>query len=250
MTLKSADKHPTRSEEAEQRSPQLDISRDLLRVQEEERKRISRELHDETGQGLMLLRMYVDSLAGEAATNDELRQRFHEALSLLDQTIEGLRRIIGRLSPRVLEEMGLLAALRKAVADFKRNSGKRVRMRVPETIEGIDEETSVAIYRTVQEGLNNAARHSQAENVLVVLEIMGDFFCLVIRDDGIGFQQNEPGKESFGLSGMRDRICALGGTLQIGAPRNKGTELKAMVPVRTVLQGPASKNVHSGRTVA
>ncbi len=228
-------------------TPELELSRHLLRAQEQERKRISRELHDETGQGLMLLRMYVDSLATETASNAERRQRFHEALSLLDQTIEGLRRIIARLSPRVLEELGLLAAIRKTAADLTRNSGIRVHLQLPETLVEMDDETSVAIYRTVQEALNNAARHSQAQSVSVALQITSEMVSLVIRDDGIGFTPGKAGVESFGLMGMRDRIAALGGRLLIRAPKGKGAELKAMVPAQTELHAAASKRVRRNR---
>lgn len=247
VTPKSPSRRRNKSGSAIPPAAELDLSRHLLRVQEEERKRISRELHDETGQGLMLLRMYVDSLASEAANSSDLRQRFHEALTLLDQTIEDLRRIIARLSPRVLEELGLLAAIRKAAADITRNSGIRTRVELPESIGELDDETAVALYRTVQEALNNAARHSRAKNVSIALEPSGDFLSLLIRDDGIGFAPERAGAETFGLMGMRDRIVALGGTLRIRSPKDKGTELKAMVPARTAFSVEASKRGRRNR---
>jgi signal transduction histidine kinase len=228
-------------------SSEMDLSRHLLRVQEEERKRISRELHDETGQGLMLLRMYVDSLASESANRAEIRQRFHEALSLLDQTIEGLRRIIARLSPRVLEELGLLAAIRKAASDLTHNSGIRTQLRLPEALGEIDEESAIAIYRTVQEALHNAARHSRAKNVSITLEQSGDYLGLLVRDNGIGFAPEKIGAESFGLLGMRDRIAALGGMLRIRAQKDKGAEVKMVVPVRRGMHDAAPKRIRRRR---
>lgn len=110
------------------RSRDPEVSRHLLRVQEEERKRISRELHNETGQGLMVLRMHLEMLAAAPISNNTIKERIQEATALLDLNIEGLRRTIGRLSPRVLEEMGLLAAIRKEARDLSRSSFEATRV--------------------------------------------------------------------------------------------------------------------------
>ncbi|PYT52536.1 MAG: histidine kinase, partial [Acidobacteria bacterium] len=105
----------------------LELSRHLVQAQEEERKRISRELHDEAGQGLMVLRLYLGTLVSESP-NPELRMKIEEAMSMLDLTIGDLRRIIARLSPRMLEELGLMAAIRKEARELSKSTGMRPRL--------------------------------------------------------------------------------------------------------------------------
>ena len=210
---------------------QQDISRHLVRAQEEERKRISRELHDDTGQALMLLRMHLGSLAVESHSHAEVEQVAQEALTLLDQTIEGLRRTIARLSPKVLEELGLLAAIRRLARDLGRTN-INVTLDVPESLGEMQQESEIAIYRAAQEALNNAARHSQAENVWIKMERSEGWLSLILEDDGVGLTRSRTsGEQTFGLMGMKDRIAAVGGTLKFRSPKGKGTEIRASVPI-------------------
>ncbi len=212
-------------------TPASELSRHLVRAQEEERKRISRELHDETGQGLMVLRMYLEMLDAECP-NQAAQQKVHDATVLIDQTIEGLRRIIGRLSPRLLEELGLLAAIRREIRELGRNTGIKPSVSLPAEVQGIDRESEIGIYRTVQEALYNIARHSQARTARVEMEHREDQILLVIEDDGVGIARQRGGNRTFGLLGMRDRIVALGGTVRIRSVRGKGTRIEVILPVR------------------
>ncbi len=148
---------------------QSDLSRHLLQAQEEERKRISRELHDETGQGLMVLRLYLGMLAGDS-DSPQLKLKVEEAMTMLDRTIGDLRRIIARLSPRTLEELGLLAAIRKEVRELAKNTGMKAQINLPDTLGEVDREIEIAIYRSVQESLHNIAKHSQAKNFSLEVE--------------------------------------------------------------------------------
>ena len=107
-----------------------ELSAHLLRAQEEERKRISRELHDATGQQLMVIRLYLGMLDGSAGSPEETRKKIAETVTVVDQTIEGIRRIIAKLSPLVLEELGLIAAIRKEAKDFTKRTGVRTRVAV------------------------------------------------------------------------------------------------------------------------
>jgi len=207
-------------------------SRHLLRAQEEERKRISRELHDGTGQGLMVLRLYLAMLASENI-GPESQAKVQEALKLLDHTIEDLRRIIGRLSPRVLEEMGLLAAIRKLVQDMGRTTGLRAQLELPKEFAGIDRELEIALYRSLQEALHNVAKHAQAQKFAVLLGCDDKSVWLQVQDDGVG----SPGprrvrSRNFGLLGMRERIAALGGKVRICSGKDNGFSIKITVPRR------------------
>lgn len=206
-------------------------SRHLLRAQEEERKRISRELHDEAGQGLMALRLYLAMLAS-SSENPENLLKVQEALGLLDRTIEDLRRVIARLSPRTLDELGLLAAIRKETRRMSKATGMKADLDLPETLPGVDHDTEVAIYRSVQEALQNIAKHSQARSFMVRLEFGNGLVRLLVEDDGVGFARRSAARgQGFGLVGMRDRIAALGGTVRIRSGRETGTRVTIVVPV-------------------
>lgn len=208
-----------------------DLSRALLRAQEAERKRISRELHDEAGQGLMVLRLYLGMLANETKSARETK-KIQEAMEMLDRTIGDLRRIIGRLSPRTLEELGLLAAIRKEARELSRTTGMKARVTLPERLQGLDHEYEVAIYRSVQEALNNIAKHSQARKFSVAVERENEFLRLLVEDDGIGFSRvGGISNRSFGIVGMRERIAALGGSLRIRSRKGQGTRVRVLLPV-------------------
>jgi signal transduction histidine kinase len=210
-----------------------ELSRHLLRAQEDERKRISRELHDEAGQGLMALRLYLAMLAN-SSENPENLLKVQEALGLLDHTIEGLRRVIARLSPRTLDELGLLAAIRKEARRLSKATGMKAQVRLPDILPGIDHDTEVAIYRSVQEALHNVAKHSQAHLFRVHLEADGGWVRLLVEDDGVGMSRRTAARgESFGFAGMRDRIAALGGTVRIRSGKANGTRVTVAVPARS-----------------
>ena len=226
-----------------------DLSRHLIRAQEGERKRISRELHDEAGQGLMVLRLYLGMLA-EESSNSEGAKKVQEAISMLDRTISDLRRIIARLSPRALEDLGLLGAIRKEARELSRAAGMKASLELPRSLEGIDHEIEVAIYRSVQEALNNVAKHSRARSFRVLLRREHNFVLLWIEDNGIGFVRNGgASNRSFGITGMRERIAALGGTLRIRSRRGRGTRVRVMLPAPAlkISAKAASKSEHPGK---
>jgi two-component system, NarL family, sensor histidine kinase UhpB len=222
----------------------LELSRHLVQAQEEERKRISRELHDETGQGLMVLRLYLGTLIGES-TNQELRTKIEDAMSMLDRTIGDLRRIIARLSPRVLEELGLIAAIRKEARELSKNTGMKPRLILPSDFGDLDHETEIALYRSAQEALHNIAKHSQAKHFAIRMEINHDAAMLIVEDDGIGFSRKETSRRSFGLLGMRERIAALGGTARIRSRKDKGTRITVTLPLAAASR-PGRTNLLAG----
>jgi len=206
-----------------------EISRQLLKGEEEERRRISRELHDETGQALMVLRFHLEMLAGEAKT-EEQQAKVEESLEVLDRTIEGLRRIIARLSPRVLEELGLLSAIRRQAQQLTNQARIKARLDLPEEMAPMDHDIEVALYRAVQEALHNIAKHSQARNFAVRLQATTGRVSLEVEDDGVGLLTRSPHQRGFGLTGMRERAAALGGSMTIHSRRGKGTVIRIALP--------------------
>jgi len=236
----------------ERESRIAELSAHLLRVQEEERKHISRELHDETGQGLMVTRLYLGML--EASLRSRTSQvKIQEALAVVDRTIEGLRRMIARLSPLVLQELGLVAALRKEAKDLSKSTGVKTRVEVPDDLGRFGPEAETAIYRVVQEALHNVAKHAQAKNVAVQVGREQNNIKLLVEDDGIGFVQKGVSRgRSFGLSGMKERIAALGGTVRVRTGKGRGTRIEVSVPdAAAVVQLPVSGDaVYPNRSVA
>jgi signal transduction histidine kinase len=210
-----------------------ELSGHLLKVQEEERKHISRELHDETGQALMVIRLYL-SMLDKAITTRTAKAKVQELLEVVDRTIVGIRRIIGRLSPLVLQELGLIAAIRKEAKDLAKSSGINARVAVSDDVGRVAPEVETAIYRVVQESLHNVAKHSNAHFVTIELNRTEDHLRLRIEDDGVGISNvnaSNSQRPTFGLAGMRERISALGGTLRVESRKGKGTKILASVPV-------------------
>ncbi len=208
-----------------------ELSAHLLRAQEEERKRISRELHDATGQQLMVIRLYLGMLTS-GTISDEVRNKVTETVNVVDQTIEGIRRIIARLSPLVLQELGLVAAIRKEAKDLGKRSGVRTRVAIPDSVGRFSAEVETTIYRVVQEALHNIAKHAKAKSASVQMSRLDDTVQLAIQDDGVGFGDRKPvvGR-NFGLAGMRERIGMLGGSVQVVSGKNKGTRIEITIPV-------------------
>jgi two-component system, NarL family, sensor histidine kinase UhpB len=223
--------HKRVGETAAGREADSGLSRHLLHAQEQERKRISRELHDETGQGLMLLRLHLGMLA-EGTEVEGVKAQVEQATELLDRTIAGLRRIISRLSPRVLEELGLLAAIRKEAKELSKSTGIRTQLSLPADLGELDPELDIATYRSVQEALHNVAKHSQARSVNIHLQKQDQKLMVLIEDDGVGIPSKTHGRNrGFGLIGMRDRVVALGGTLRIVSSQASGTRIRIMLPI-------------------
>jgi signal transduction histidine kinase len=209
-----------------------ELSGHLMHAQEEERKRISRELHDETGQALMVIRLYLGMLEGSVTTRTA-RVKIRETLDVVDRTIEGIRRIIGRLSPLVLQELGLIAALRKEAKDLATSAGVKARVTVPPDFGRLPTAIEAAIYRVVQEALHNVAKHANATTVSIEMKREDGSVHLLIQDDGIGItpQRPNPGRQAFGMAGMRERIGNIGGKMMVTSSRGKGTRIEVIAPV-------------------
>lgn len=188
-------------------------------VEEQERRRIGRELHDEAGQSLLLLRLELEMLEREAP--DGLRQRLAAARGTAETIVAELRRIVAALSPAVLERLGLAAALRHLVGRFRKVYPAAVRTAIAMPPKLLPLEFQEVIYRVAQESLNNVAKHSRASRVNLSLRAADKSIRVRISDNGVGFSAEAAGRRpmSFGLAGMRERAELLGGTLAVrGAP--------------------------------
>jgi two-component system, NarL family, sensor histidine kinase UhpB len=210
------------------------LQAEAQRAEEEERRRIGRELHDEAGQALMLLRLQLEMMGREAPP--VLRPRLAEARELAGRTAVELRRIVAALSPAVLERLGLEAALRHLAARFNKLHPARVRLRVCLRGGAVSRPVEEVIYRVTQECLQNIARHSRATAVNLDLHAADKNIELSVDDNGAGFCTDQIGGRvnSFGLAGMQERAELLGGTLRVLTGPGQGTRIRLQLPLHSV----------------
>jgi two-component system sensor histidine kinase UhpB len=204
---------------------------------EQERRRISRELHDEVGQALTAAKISLEMILRELpAEFTTLRSRLQGVVALASETLNDVRRLAYELRPTVLDDLGLVHALQWYTDTFSRGTGLSVTFRADDLAERPSSEVETVLYRLVQEGLTNVARHAHAQHVEVELTTEPGVICLRISDDGCGFDSDEltkpwsPG-QGLGLRGMRERVTLLGGTLEVNSEPGQGTELLSKVPL-------------------
>ena len=199
-------------------------------AEEEERRRIGRELHDEAGQSLMVLRLRLELLERDAP--EALRSRLADARGIAESTVGELRRIVSALSPAVLERLGLGPAMRQLAARFRKNHPAALRLRMALNGCAVPMRIQEVVYRVAQESLQNVVKHSEARHVNLSLHVADRSVRLSVSDDGAGFcAENAQGKPmSFGLAGMRERAALLGGTLTIRSAPAKGATVILELP--------------------
>jgi len=205
----------------------------MLKVEEEERRRISRELHDEVGQAMLVVRLYLEMLQQELPRQaPQLSPKVDAALVVIDGTIRDMRRLISALSPSVLEQLGLEAAVRQFVNNFGRSFPVHVRLKLSR-LGALPEDTQIMLYRLVQECFTNVIKHSRAENVLLAVRRSNGRLHLRVEDDGIGFDLDQAAEKrgSFGLTGMGERVALLGGEMEITTRREEGTKIHIHIPI-------------------
>ncbi|NKE72916.1 PAS domain-containing sensor histidine kinase [Candidatus Manganitrophus noduliformans] len=224
-----------RAEEALKNSRQQlrDLSARLQTILEEERTRISREIHDELGQQLTILKMDLSWLKKQLSRNQKpLRERTQSMVHLVDATIQTVRKISTEMRPVVLDDLGLTAAMEWQVEDFKRRTGMRCRFTArPEEIT-LDRDRSTTVFRIFQETLTNIVRHAGADKIDVRLEKRGDHLLLEVGDNGKGITEGQiANSKSLGLLGIRERALLWGGTVSIQGEPGKGTTLSVKIPL-------------------
>ncbi|RMG95978.1 MAG: HAMP domain-containing protein [Chloroflexi bacterium] len=205
----------------------------VITAQEEERKRIARELHDETGQALTSLNVRLQMMS-QSCPLPELKAQMDELREVVGQTLENIHNLSMELRPSVLDDMGLKAALERYVADCRR----RYDLNIDLLVIGLDEKrlmppVETALYRIVQEGLTNIARHAQAQTASILIEVKNGRVRAIIEDDGVGFDLETQSKNSkrLGLYGMQERAQLLGGSLEIETMPGHGTSIFVEVPL-------------------
>ncbi|MFG3318263.1 HAMP domain-containing sensor histidine kinase [Streptomyces sp. NPDC048171] len=198
----------------------------VLLAQEAERRRIAQELHDEVGQSMTAILLVLGRAADDA--HEPLREELQQAQEITRESLDEVRRLVRRLRPGVLDDLGLISALSSLTHDFAAHTGLRVVRRFDTDLPDLDPETELVLYRVAQESMTNTARHADAGRLEVSLSPADGAVTLTIADDGRGM---EAACEGAGIRGMRERALLIGADLDITSAPEAGTRIRLTAPV-------------------
>mgnify|MGYP001064381675 CR=1 FL=1 len=210
--------------------------KEITMAQEEERKRLARELHDDTSQQILLLTHGVDNLASKAERYlpQELRNELEKLYELSQQTYQGIKHYAQALRPRILGDLGLLPAIKWLAEEIHNFAGIKIQVKT-DTIPPLPPETQLVLFRIVHEALNNIHRHSGASEANVTVKCQGNEVSITISDNGKGFElpkqlSDFAGQGKLGLTGMAERAHLIGGELEVSSQLGKGTKIMVKAP--------------------
>lgn len=206
-----------------------ELSKRLVDAQEQERRAISRELHDEVGQSLSALLVDVENLAAKPGEDGVLRQGLENIKMLAENCVNEARNMALLLRPSMLDDLGLVAALEWQAREVSKRTGMLVDVVEVNVSDALPEEYKTCVYRIVQEALNNCSRHAYAKNVRVIVRQEPERLSLTIQDDGRGFDPSRV--RGLGLVGMNERVSQLGGALKVDSNQGRGTCLRVDLPL-------------------
>lgn len=214
-----------------------DLAFQLIRAQERERQRLSRELHDELGQSLLVLKLQLRSLEKQLSPHHQaLNEKSAAIIRQLDEIIENVRRLSRDLSPTILEDLGLNAALENLFENFSRHyTVQEVTLQFDDVQGLFPLEAQINIYRVFQECLTNIAKYAQPSHMTAAATKEGGSVCFLVADNGQGFDVDEvlargAREKGLGLTAMEERVRMLGGTLEIQSGKDLGTKVVFRIP--------------------
>jgi signal transduction histidine kinase len=213
------------------------LSDRLVTAQEEERRNLSRELHDEIGQAMSAMLVELGRLEAAPLESGIRRDRLQTVRRMAEASVGMVRNMALLLRPSMLDDLGLIPALRWQAREVTRRTGLKVKMVADELADGLPDSHRTCVYRVVQEALNNCAKHSQATEIRVIVRQNQDGLSVSVQDDGIGFDPRQ--EKGMGLLGMEERVERLGGLLSIESQPGNGTVLSIdfpLAPVRPVVE--------------
>lgn len=212
-------------------SARTELLRKLASAQEEERRRIARDLHDQTGQLLAGLALAIKSISQVEGVPAIAARRAADALRITDELSRQVHLLAVRLRPVALDDLGLSAALRQLVSEWVHATEIEVDLESGADSERLPPDVETALYRVVQESLTNVAKHARAKHVSVVVGRHGGNAVAMVEDDGRGFAPGSVGPGRLGLVGLRERVSLVGGSLDVESTRGRGTTVIARVPL-------------------
>lgn len=204
----------------------------LNKVREDERTHIAREIHDELGQQLTVMKMDASWINKKLGPVDKVVQnKMDELLMMIDHTVKSIRRISSELRPSLLDDLGLIAAMEWHLDEFERRSGISKEFHQVNPIITMPDNIQINLFRIFQESLTNVARHSEATHVIVRIEQKNNQVILTIRDNGKGFDKDNSKKKTLGILGMKERTLMIGGEYNITGVAGAGTTVSVVIPV-------------------
>jgi signal transduction histidine kinase len=211
----------------------------ILMAHEEERKEISRELHDELAQILAGINVRLAVIKETSSINDRnIIKNILKTQKMVEESVDMVHRFAFRLRPAILDDLGLIPALRSYIKELQAHKGLNIRFSASEEAETLDSMRGTALYRIVQEALLNVARHAEAQLATVKIEKIHDQIRLEIHDDGKSFKIDSflqpTSHQHLGLLGMRERVEMVGGKLSIESEAGKGTTVRAEIPFQSM----------------
>lgn len=227
------DHNRVESELTDSRTQLRNLATHLLSAREEERRKVAREIHDELGQVLTALKMDLKWLEKRLVPlSGQLQEKIGGMIGLTDQTIRRVQKISAELRPRMLDDLGLDAAVDWLSSDFSRRTGIACTLTEDLGKKHLGEDVATALYRIVQEALTNIARHAEASQVAVDMRVAQGRIEVSVQDDGIGISEEQAADpHSLGLIGIRERVLAFGGETSITGEKGKGTSIRVAVPL-------------------
>jgi PAS domain S-box-containing protein len=211
-------------------------------VREDERKHLTREIHDELGQYLLALRLGVSVVGLEfGATNASLHEKTQRLIEMVDTTIKVVRNVVASLRPTALD-MGIVSALEWLAGEYVERAGIHCELHISEEDLDLDDACATAIFRIVQESLTNIVRHAQADKVAITLERSETNCFLEVRDNGRGFDPSLRKEKSFGLVSIRERALMLGGEVEISSAPGRSTVIRVHIPLHNAVTNALSES--------
>lgn len=213
-----------------------DLSAHLETVREEEKARIAREVHDELGQMLTVLKLETSMCELAYADLDPgLRDRLNSMKRLIAQLFQLVRDVATALRPPILDA-GIASAIEWQARRFEARTQIPCLVQVPDNLPALPDATAIGLFRILQESLTNVMRHAEAHTVELNLSLNNGVLCMSVADDGKGFDQHAERPVSFGLVGMRERVLIMGGRLHLDSTLGEGTTLRIYIPLEQVAQ--------------
>lgn len=209
----------------------------LQSVREEERRMIAREIHDELGQVLTVLKIQISLLSNKLRKDQtEIKEKIYAVSEVIDQTVETVQRITSKLRPGILDDLGLIPAIEWQAQDFESKTGIICDCELPPDDIELDQEKVTAVFRIFQEALTNVARHANANTVRVRVKTEGEVLMVRITDNGRGITEKEiADSNSLGLLGMKERAMLFNGEVKVSGEPNKGTSVSVSIPLNKLI---------------
>lgn len=212
------------------------LARSVWRVQEQERRRLARDLHDGVGQNLTALKQTLGDAQRDPGTPPEVRERLERALEICTATLEEVRALARALRPQILDDLGLAAALAWLGRSAGEAGGFTVAVECADGFPDAQGDLATLVFRLVQESLANAARHARCSHVMVRVAVRDDELSVLVADDGIGCdvaaaESKAASGASSGLGSMRERVGLFGGRLVLSSTGGGGMQVRAVLPI-------------------